>query len=393
VLAQHRGDADGALADYIPELASVDPDRFGAALVSVHGRLYTAGDASTPFTIQSISKPFVYALALAEHGLEGVARHVGFEPSGEPFNAISLDPESGRPENPMINAGAIVTSALVSGSGPDERFERIRAFLSVCAGRELDVDEDVWHSESVTGHRNRALANLALAAGVMTRSVDDACEVYFRQCAIRVTATDLAIMAGTLADGGVNPCTGVAVLDEEITRHVLSIMLSCGMYDESGEWAVRVGLPAKSGVGGGIAAVRPGQFGIGIYSPRLDEKGNSVRGVAALRSLAADYDIHLLSQPRVPRSPIVHSSVEGDRWTVVLRGEIDFISAEEIIAHIVGHHDDPDRRDAELWLDTAGVTRVWPEALRALTAVVARLRESGRTVAITDPSGTFGRDR
>ena len=233
------------------------PRGFGASLVSVHGRVHSAGDSDRPFTIQSVSKPFVYALAISELGLDEVHRHVGFEPSGEPFNAISLEPDTGRPDNPLINAGAIVTSALIDGPSVEARFERVRSFLSECAGRELAVDLDVFESETTTGDRNRALAHLARSSGVLRRSVDDATEVYFRQCSIVVTTEDLAVMGATLANGGVNPVTKRRVMDERAATLTLSVMATCGMYDHSGEWMARVGLPAKSGVGGGIVAVQP----------------------------------------------------------------------------------------------------------------------------------------
>jgi glutaminase len=284
---------DGTVADYIPELAHTDPELFGIAAVGRRGRRFRAGDAEAQFTIQSISKPFVYAMVLAERGEDHVHDRVGFEPSGEPFNAISLD-ERGRPANPMINAGAIVTTALVEGAGLDERFERLRGTLSAFAGRPLELDDAVYRSESITGHRNRALASLALAAGVLEGTVEDATELYFRQCALRVTTSDLAAMAATLANGGTNPVTGESVVGELVARNTLSLMASCGMYDHAGEWMYRVGMPAKSGVGGGIVAVRPGQFGVGVFSPRLDRAGNSARGVAALTLLSQTFDLHLL---------------------------------------------------------------------------------------------------
>lgn len=265
VVASHRSITAGAVADYIPELAQVDPDPFGLALMSVHGRLHEAGDTDVPFTIQSSSKPFVFALAVAELGIEEVARHVGFEPSGEPFNAISLEEATGRPANPMINAGAVVVASLVPGRDVRERSERVREVLSRFAGTELEVDEAVYRSEDDTGDRNRALAHLARSAGVLGSSVADAVEVYFRQCSVRVTTRDLTVMGATLANGGRHPVTGDRIVDEAVARTTLSIMASCGMYDASGDWMVRVGIPAKSGVGGGIVATAPGQFGIGVF--------------------------------------------------------------------------------------------------------------------------------
>jgi glutaminase len=380
ILELHRSDHGGALADYIPELANVDPDGFGAALVSVHGRVHAAGDASTPFTLQSVSKPFVYALAAAELGIDEVAEYVGFEPSGEPFNAISLDAETGRPANPLINAGAIVTTGLVPGDDAAERFARVREFLSSCAGRELEVDEAVFASEDETGDRNRALAHLARSAGVLVRDVDDATEVYFRQCSLVVTAIDIAVMAATLANGGINPCTGVTVMPERVATATLSIMATCGMYDHSGEWLTRVGLAAKSGVGGGIAAINPAQFGIGVYSPRLDSFGNSVRGSALLGSLSARFDLHLFDHPDTPRSPIARCTDDADTLTLVLRGELDLISAEEVVAALTTWVDQHD--GGTIRLDVTGVSRVREVARRLLAVVRERVEAAGFTVTV-----------
>ena len=374
VPARFREDVSGEVATYIPELATTDPDGFGAALVSVHGRLHSAGDSGRPFTIQSVSKPFVYALAISELGLDEVARHVGFEPSGEPFNAISLDPDTGRPDNPLINAGAIVTSALIEGPTVQERFERVRSFLSACAGRELDVDGDVFASETATGDRNRALAHLARSSGVLRQSVDDATEVYFRQCSIVVTAEDLAVMGATLANGGVNPLTKHRVMGERAATLTLSIMATCGMYDHSGEWMARVGLPAKSGVGGGIVAVQPAQFGFGVYSPRLDSWGNSVRGAAVLRSLSADFDLHVFDHPDEPRSPVVTWTTEDDVASGVLRGELDLISAEEVIDRMLAAAASGCRR---IRLDVTGVTRSRTVATELLHAIGRHLADRG----------------
>ena len=234
IRSEFADDDRGDVADYIPQLSTADPSAFGLALVGVAGSVYEAGAARASFTIQSISKPFVYALALADVGVEGVLARVGVEPSGEAFNAISLEPGTGRPANPMVNAGAILTTSLIHGASPAERFERIRDVLSRCAGRELDVDEQVYGSESRTGDRNRALAYLMHHAGSLTTDVEEAVDVYFRQCAVLVNAVDLAVMAATLANGGVNPRTGEAVVDAHHTEQVLTVMATCGMYDFSG---------------------------------------------------------------------------------------------------------------------------------------------------------------
>lgn len=379
VVERHRGDTSGEVARYIPELATVDPDGFGAVVVSVHGSVHRAGDSERPFTIQSVSKPFVYALAVSEVGLDEVARHVGFEPSGEPFNAISLDPGTGRPDNPLINAGAIVTSALIDGPTVEDRFERVRSFLSACAGRDLAVDLDVFASENSTGDRNRALAHLARSAGVLRQSVDDATEVYFRQCSIVVTTEDLGVMGATLANGGVNPVTRQRVMDERAATLTLSIMATCGMYDHSGEWMARIGLPAKSGVGGGIVAVQPAQFGLGVYSPRLDAGGNSVRGSAVLRSLSEEFDLHVFDHPDEPRSPVVSWQTVDGETTGVLRGEFDLISAETVIGLMLDAEASGSR---VIRLDVTGVTRARTVAAELLRAIEAHLSEHGVEVVL-----------
>lgn len=379
----------GRVADYIPELATVDPARRGIAVASVRGQIHVAGDVDVPFTLQSVSKPFVYALVAAEMGVEAVARHVGFEPSGEPFNAISLEPGTGRPANPMINAGAIVTAALVAGSDPADSSARLVAALSAFAGRELSVDERVYASESATGDRNRALAHLMRAAGVLTRPVEDAVEVYFRQCAVLADARDLAVMGATLANGGVNPLTGVPVVSAAIARHTLAVMTGCGMYDHAGEWLVRVGLPAKGGVAGGIVAVQPAQVGIGVYSPPLDRWGNSALGVAALTALSQEYDLHVLTHRRTAGLPVVADHVDdrGGR-TLTLQGELDFVAVEQILHTLATAAEGR----ARLRVDVRRVTVAGTAARRMLTAALADLATTGVEVTVTDPGGMLGVD-
>ena len=256
---------DGALANYIPELANVDPEGFGLSLSSSDGYVYESGDAAVEFTIQSISKPFTYALALDLIGQDAVDARIGVEPSGEAFNEISVDDVTKTPKNPMINAGAIAAVSLIPGAGPDEQFDCIHEFYSACAGRRLEIDMDVYASEKSTGNRNRAIAYMLASFGVLDGDPDDVLDVYFRQCSVKVTSTDLARMAATLARGGLNPLTGRRVIDANVVRRTLSVMVTCGMYDATGDWVSAVGMPAKSGVGGGIVAVLPGQLGIGVY--------------------------------------------------------------------------------------------------------------------------------
>lgn len=382
-------DLGGRVADYIPELAHADPDAFSIAATSVAGRSYATGDSATTFTIQSISKPFVFALALAEIGLDRFLEHVGIEPSGEAFNAISFD-TAGRPANPLINAGAIVTTSLMPAGSAEERFARVRDGLSAFAGRTLVVDERVYRSESSTGNRNRALATLALSTGVLGSTVDDAAEPYFRQCSLLVDATDLALMGATLANNGVNPATGVRVVPSEVARHVLSVMSACGMYDRSGDWILRVGMPAKSGVGGGIVAVAPGEYGIGVFSPPLDAVGNSSRGVETLRALSAQFGLHLFRHGDHPASPI--QAIEFDSETATLhirvRGVLDFVATEQVVyetlAAAAAHG------STNLVFDFTGTTQAPPVVGRVLHDLLEHARRR-YTVSTIDPDRIIDR--
>jgi glutaminase len=284
----------GKLADYIPELAKVEPNKFGISIVTADGFVYGVGDADFEFSVQSISKPIVYGLALADQGRERVLRKIGVEPSGDPFNSITFDDKNNRPFNPMVNAGAIVSTSLVKGAGSAERFQRILKTFERFTGRALRVDDNIHKSESATGHRNRAIAYLELNSGMIEGNVEEHLELYFRQCAILVTARDLAVMAATLANGGINTLTGERALPAEHVRDVLSVMNTCGMYDYAGGWQFSIGLPAKSGVGGGIMAVLPGRLGIGVFSPLLDAVGNSERGVKVCEDISRYCRVHLL---------------------------------------------------------------------------------------------------
>jgi glutaminase len=283
---------DGRIADYIPELAKADPKAFGIAVVTADGTVITAGDVDVSFTIQSVSKPFMFGLALEDHGVEAVLQKVGVEPTGEAFNAIVLDEVTNRPFNPMVNAGAIATADLIAGRDFPERLQRVLAMFARYCGREVFLDNSVFLSERLTGHRNRAMAHLMRNFHMMGERFEEALELYFQQCSILVTARDLAAMGATLAHGGVNPLTGDRAISAANVKYLLSIMLTCGMYDFAGEWGFRVGLPAKSGVGGGIVAVVPGVLGIGVYSAKLDAKGNSVRGVRVCSELSERFGLH-----------------------------------------------------------------------------------------------------
>jgi glutaminase len=289
---EFKGNTAGALADYIPELAKVAPNQFGIALTSNQGKTVWVGDASVSFTIQSISKALTFAMLLEQVGREETYRYVGVQPMAEPFNAITLNPHTNRPFNPMVNTGAIaVAGRLRQILGPDAFAQVLEVFGRV-AGRELKVDEQVFQSERETGHRNRAIAHLLRAVGVFDVPVDEVLDLYFRQCSIQVTAIDLSVMGATLANLGVNPVTRKEVLGLDPVRDTLSTMFTCGMYDGAGDWSCKVGLPAKSGVGGGILAVVNRQLGIGVFSPRLDAAGNSVRGQLCCAALSRELGLH-----------------------------------------------------------------------------------------------------
>ncbi|WP_374315651.1 glutaminase A [Microbacterium sp.] len=372
VLEEIRPIDSGAPAAYIPELATADPDLLAFAVVGPRGRVRSVGDDRAEFTIQSISKPFVLALALEEHGLDAVLGRVGAEPSGEPFNAISLEPITGRPANPMINAGAIATSALVPGDDVELRTARIADLLSAFAGRSLWVDEAVYSSESLTGERNRALAHLLKSHGVIDGPVDVAVETYFRQCSLLVSVRDLAIMAATLAFGGVNPVTGERVVGERVARDVLSIMSSCGMYDFSGEWLLRVGLPAKSGVSGGLMAVAPSQFGVAAFSPRLDQHGNSVRAVALVEAASERFGMHLLEPHESVASPAMTMHGDDAGRVVRLGGELGYAGAERIVA-VLRELSEGLPAGEPLTVDARELGRTHPGALIALRGEFADL--------------------
>ena len=306
-----RGDNRGIVADYIPELRKANPDHFGISLVTIDGHVYEVGDSTVSFTIQSISKPFVFALALQTLGADKVEAVIGVEPSGDAFNSIRLRADN-RPYNPMVNAGAIACSALLQKSRGSEAFACIADALSRFAGRKLSVDEAVFASERETGDRNRAIAYLLRNYSVVEGDVGAILDVYFRQCSVLVTARDLAVMAATLANNGINPLTGEQVMNPYVVARTLSIMTSSGMYDYAGEWIYRVGMPAKSGVGGGIVAALPAQLGLGTFSPRLDDHGNSVRGLKICEALSTRFGLHVLNRSGDVRTSIIADYNIGD---------------------------------------------------------------------------------
>lgn len=310
--AKHAAFQDGKVADYIPELAKADPNWFGICIATRDGHVYEIGDTRQHFTIQSISKALAYGLALEDRGEDFILSRISVEPSGEAFNAISLKPGSGAPFNPMINAGAIATDGQVLPKDGQPRIQRLLNYLSACAGRSLDIDNIVYQSESDTGHRNRAIGWMLRNFGIIEEEPTETLETYFQQCAIRVTCRDLALMGATLANHGRNPLTREQAIHPDYIDNILSVMSTCGMYDYSGEWIYRVGLPAKSGVGGGIMAVLPGQLGIGIFSPPLDAQGNSARGIRVCEDLSRDLSLHLFANGAAPQ-PALRLSYDGSQ--------------------------------------------------------------------------------
>lgn len=284
----------GKVAAYIPELSKANPDWFGISIVTTEGQVFNVGNTAQTFTIQSISKIFSYGLALEDHGREVLSEKVGVEPTGDPFNSmIRLDEGSHRPYNPMINAGAIATTSLLNGDGPTDKLNRLLKMFECYTGHDIFIDMPTFMSERATGHRNRAMAHLMLNFGIIDKDIDAALDLYFQQCSVMVTCCDLATMAATLANHGMNPITQVQAIREDYVRDLLSVMYTCGMYNRAGEWAYRVGIPAKSGVSGGILAVLPGKAGIATFSPPIDANGNSVRGLHVFEALSKEYKLHL----------------------------------------------------------------------------------------------------
>jgi glutaminase len=391
----------GRVATYIPELARADPDWFGIAIATVDGRVYEAGDTRNTFTIQSISKPLTYGLALEDRGRAAVLARIGVEPTGEAFNSISLAPDTGAPLNPLINAGAIAATSLVAGSSPADRLERLLATYSLYAGRRLSIDQAVYASERATGHRNRAIGHMLRNFDILEDDPEDALDLYFRQCSALVDCRDLALVAATLANGGINPLSGERALRHEFVGDVLSVMATCGMYDYAGEWMHAVGLPAKSGVGGGILAVLPGQLGIAVFSPPLDEHGNSVRGIAVCKDLSSELDLHLMRVPRAAqaavrarytledvaskrqRTPAERAqlgAVGGRARVYVLQGDLLFSAVEAVARRII---EESDGTDYAL-VDFRHVTMIEASAGRMLLALWRELAAHGKRLVLAD---------
>jgi glutaminase len=394
--------SDGQVATYIPELAKANPDWFGICLVTTGGSVYEVGDSQQQFTIQSISKPFVYGLALEDNGRQAVLKKVGVEPTGDAFNSISLDPGTGRPRNPMINAGAIASAGLIAGKTNRVKLQRLLDAFALYAGRELSLDEAVYRSESETGHRNRAIGHMLRNFNILESDPTPVVELYFQQCSISVNCRDLGMMAATLANRGINPVTGKQAIRGEYVESVLSVMGSCGMYDYAGEWIYTIGMPAKSGVAGGVIAVLPGQLGIGVFSPRLDSRGNSLRGIGVCQSLARHLDLHLFNRPSVSRTTlrlqstgatmtssrvrtVDESSVlqqAGSRIRIChLQGNLAFATLEPLVRETmegISHF-------GYLLVDLKRVLTINESACRLLYQLLVKLTEAGKAMAFANP--------
>jgi len=286
----------GKSASYIPELSKVNPKQLGVVTVNIDGECWYSGDYQSNFTIQSISKVATLILAVMDRGEEYVFSKVGMEPTGDRFNSIiKLETmRTAKPFNPLINAGAIAVTSMIAGQNTEDKLNRLIGFVKdLCHNNKIWFDEEVYKSESATGYRNRALANFMKDAGIIEGDVEEVLDLYFKQCSIKVNAVDIAMMGAVLAGDGVSPITGDKLMPRSIARLVKTFMVTCGMYDASGEFAVRVGLPAKSGVGGGIMATVPGRMGIGVFGPALDDKGNSAGGIKVLEYISNKLDLSI----------------------------------------------------------------------------------------------------
>jgi len=297
---QFVNDDNGKVADYIPELAKVNPDLFGISIVTVDGHVFNIGDSEYEFSIQSISKVYTLAMVMEELGEDAIIEKLGVEPTGMPFNSVlAIEFQPSKVGNPLVNAGAIATASLLQGASEKEKWMKILDFYSACAGEKLEIMQEVYESEAATNDRNQAIARLLSAYGKMYDDPAEAVDLYTRQCSVGINSRQLAAMGATLAAGGINPFTGDKVFENEHVPQLLSIMLSCGMYDYSGTWSYLTGLPAKSGVGGGIVAIVPGKGAIAAFSPRLDQNGNSVRAQKAIAYISEQLDINIFAPQSV----------------------------------------------------------------------------------------------
>jgi glutaminase len=288
---------EGDPATYIPELAKANKDDFGIVITTVEGESFSAGNVEVQFSLQSTSKPFTYGMVLEDYGREFILSKIGVEPTGEAFNSIvELEKRTHRPYNPMINSGAIVVSSLIKEQNGIKPLNRIKNLFETYVGHEIDIDRKIFESEKNTAHRNRSIAHLLRHFDVIDDSINDTLDLYFSQCSVKVNTMDLSVMAATLANDGINPLTKKCAVQKKYVGDILSLMFTCGMYDSSGEWAYSVGVPAKSGVSGALFGVVPGKMGIAVYSPPIDTKGHSVRGVKVFQELSHRMNLSIFRQ-------------------------------------------------------------------------------------------------
>lgn len=295
--AKFKDEKGGANASYIPYLAKVPSELFGVVIVTVDGQIFKAGDVDYAFAIESVSKPFTTSLVMNESGSETIYEKIGVEPTGLPFNSVlAIIEEPARSVNPFVNAGAMATVSLVKAKTPDEKWDKILGQYSKFAGEQLTMSDEVYQSEASTNEHNRAIAELLFSYNRLYADPLETCDVYTKQCSVLVTAKQLAVMGATIANGGVNPITRERCIEAAHVPKLLSLMVMAGFHDESGAWAWKTGLPSKTGVGGGIVSIVPGQMAIVAFSPPLDESGNSVRGASAIQQIVTDLNLSLFNQ-------------------------------------------------------------------------------------------------
>ena len=383
VLDECDGDDSGHLADYIPELANASPHRLALAMSTVDGEIYSVGDDDVEFTIQSMSKPFTYAYVLQQLGIDEVLEKVGVEPSGEAFNEISLG-KDGRPKNPMINSGAITTHSLIPVKENVYSAEILRQFMSELAGRELCFDDSVYRSEIKTAYRNLSIGYMLRTVGILETDPVDIVNGYIRQCSILVTVKDLVRMGSVLANGGVDAQTGKRLLNRSVVRQVLSVMMSCGMYDAAGDWLTTVGIPAKSGVAGGILGVLPGQVSIAAFSPKLDEHGNSVRGIDMMERLSRDMGLHLMEGTPSAQTIVqshYRTGQDASLSVYVLRGVLKFTEAEMLLR--IFQREPVDQ--STIIIDLTQISLIHDVGKRMFLEGVDRLIDDGHSLLLVDP--------
>jgi glutaminase len=296
VFGKYKTDLSGQLSQAIPALSQVDPESFAISIATVDGKIHHIGDIESEFTIQSISKPFAYGLALARCGSEMVESKVGVEPTGEDYDSIIKLDDQNRPFNPMVNSGAIVISSMINALKEKTREEELLKYFSSFAGEDLAYDKNIYLSEKEHAEKNWAIAHLLRHFKVITKDFKEDLDLYFRQCSVLLNVDQLAMMGATLANKGIHPLTKKLCISPENLRHMLSIIFTCGMYNYSGEWVFDVGVPAKSGISGAILMIVPGLMGIAVYSPRLDKRGNSVRGIKVCEDLSKMLNLHILDR-------------------------------------------------------------------------------------------------